>query len=179
MWKWILTLLGLYDKHKDKLPGEKEQPTTEPAGNDTWRRGEARFAMTTSAEFETRGIRWQKDKNADGHHEYIIARIEGTGFERILLYHCSGPGRMGRIQVRVKHPDDYRENLRAFPVANEVLVAPCAWRLVDDGSRLRLIQRGREIWSCAFEGMQMERLIMEGGYAGRAMKGEWRNVVVK
>ena len=117
-------------------------------------------------EFETRGVISMSGKNKDGGCEWIIARIEGQGFDRLLIMTMCG-NRATRIyfQSGGKATEINGRFPRDLPNAAK-------WRVEANGGTLRVYLDGKEIWSQAGK-YTVWRAVM-GGYPNRQMQGEWR-----
>jgi hypothetical protein len=116
--------------------------------------------------FETRNVESPRQMNADGGCEWIIARIEGRGFDRLLLMTMCG-GRPSRIYFQ--SGGRALEIPGRFPAA---LPGPSKWKVEATGGRIAVYLDGREIWSQNGK-YHVDRAVMNG-YAKRGMKGEWR-----
>jgi len=117
-------------------------------------------------EFETRGVISVSGMNKDRGCEWIIARVEGQGFDRLLIMTMCG-NRPTRIYFQ--SGGKAQEINGRFPA---YLKGPSKWRVEANGGTLRVYLDGKEIWSQAGK-HTVWRAVMNG-YPNRGMKGEWR-----
>ncbi len=139
-----------------------------------WRDGRSVEALPASGnvvEWETLNIGAPTSPNRPGDAEWIIARIEGQGFSRLLIMtmYTSG-GARDPSRIYLEGPGggmwDGRFNVPLPGIAR--------WRVEASGGALRIFLNGSEIWSAAGN-FTVDRAIM-GDSPPRGFIGEWRPV---
>jgi hypothetical protein len=147
-----------------KVPGV---PLPEPTDPGAWRSDMAEVkAVDGVVTFRTRDIQHPPGATDDGGMEWIIARIEGQGYQRLLVMTMGGSRPPSRIYFqRGGVATEYNSK---FPVP---LPGPSQWRVEASGGQLRVMLDGAEIWSEAGD-YTVDRAIMNG-YSGRHFIGEW------
>lgn len=159
-------------------PGNGE--TAEPDDGDPqsvtgeWRDGRdvaALNAENNEVQWETRNIQAPTTVNLPGDCEWIIARIEGSGYRRLLIMtmHTSG-GVRDPARIFLDAPGGGMSDGR-FPVP---LPGPSHWRVAYRDGALRIWLDGTEIWS-ARGNYGVDRAVMTDS-GRRGFLGEWREV---
>lgn len=120
-----------------------------------------------SAEFWTRDIRKPTRPQKDGSYEYILCRMNGQGYRRILL--MTMYDRPTRIFIERTGDGDYSLIQGRF---SQPLPGPSHWKVAADGSRVWIELDGKEIWSEVGQ-YTLDHVTM-AGYSGRGFLGEWR-----
>jgi hypothetical protein len=123
-------------------------------------------AVDGAIEFRTRGITRPGGDglNRDGGFEWIVARIHGGGFGRLLIMVMGGNRNPSRLYL------DGAEINGTFAVPME---REAAWRVEAPDGRLRILLDGREIWRDGSGGRTVTHGVMHG-YPNRESTGEWR-----
>ena len=160
--------LGLKDP--PSTPGTPDGPPIDPGTG--WRDDVASFPIQNrDITFQTLDVlpaNTPDGRNRDGGFEWIIARIEGSGYRRLLLMVMGG----SRPPTRIYHQfldGNASLNNSAFTVP---LPGVHTWRVRSDGSRMTVSLDGRQIWEARGDwGMST---IVFNGYASRGFRGKWR-----
>ena len=155
----------------ETTPDTTPTTTQPPAPVTGWRDGRdmATIAATGNAvSWRTRNVLPAPGAghNQDGGMEWIIARIEGAGYNRLLIMVMGGSRPPSRIYFQFGDQAPFVNSV--FPVP---LPGPSQWRVEASGGALRVFLDGKEIWSRA-GGYGVSRAIMTG-YAKRGFLGEW------
>lgn len=150
-----------------------ETPATENVGGG-WRDGRDVGVISASngvVEWETLNVQAPTSPNRPGDAEWIIARIEGQGFSRLLIMtmHTSG-GRRSPSRIFLEGPGGGFSDGR-FPVP---LNGVNRWRVQSSDGALRVFLNNREIWSAAGN-FRVDRAVMCDSPA-RGFLGQWRAV---
>jgi len=149
----VLAMTGC-DRIKDVVKPEPELQ---------WQRG---FRQTDKAEWYTRNLVRQQGLNRDRGCEWIISRIEGRGFQRLLIMQMCG-GRQSRIYFQ----DAGGRASESDGLFAQDMAGPSHWQVVARDGRLRVVLDGAEIWSRPGN-FSVDRVFM-GGYPNRELSGEW------
>jgi len=128
-----------------------------------WRRD---YHRTDSPEWYTRNLVRQAGLNRDRGCEWIIARVEGKGYQRLLLMQMCG-GRQSRIYFQ----DASGRASESDGLFAQDMAGPTHWQVSARDGRLRVSIDGREIWSRPGN-FTVDRVYM-GGYPNREFSGEW------
>jgi len=140
-------------------------PKPEPAPV-VWRRDLATIqAVNESVEFYTRNLSRPSGggHNADGGMEWIIARITGSGFERLLLMVMGGD----RPPQRIYFDGEFTNSGFKIPMIEEA-----HWKVESRNGTLTVYLNGNAIWSKS-GGFRVGAAVMNG-YPRRHSTGEWR-----
>lgn len=132
----------------------------------TWRRDLSVVqAKDESVEFWTRGLSQPigDGRNADGGFEWIIARVTGKGFERLLIMVMGGD----RPPQRIFFDGDFTNAGFSIPMLEEA-----HWKVESRGGTMTIYLNGKSIWSKSGN-YQVEAAWMNG-YPKRHSTGEWR-----
>lgn len=122
---------------------------------------------TTSVSFKTQGITHQSEKNAVG-HEYIIAALTGSGFNRVLLCHMSGSGRALRAIVEASDGSD-----KKLELGSDNLPGVHEWKMTWNGSKISFHLDEKQVGSTGFSGDPNRATIGGNGDSRRNMVGTW------
>jgi hypothetical protein len=167
----IILCAGLMAGCASLKPDDTPDPSnpTPPPPTVAWRKDMATIkAVNNAVEFKTRNVQLPTRPNADGGSEYIIARIMGDGYARILLMTMdTDKGRRNGARIFAEGPGGGEFNGR-HPVP---LPGPTSWRVWSDGTKVRISMDGKEIFSAA--GKSVREVVMNG-YHKRGFLGEWR-----
>jgi hypothetical protein len=103
-------------------------------------------------------------RNKDGGFEWIISRIRGDGYERLLLMVMGGSRPPSRIWF----------NHKPFvsPAWSMPLLQETRWEICVENRQLVVKLDGKIIWTA--EGPYTVRDAVMGGYTNRLSTGEWR-----
>ena len=123
------------------------------------------LAVNGRVTFFTRGVTKPTGRNSDGGWEYILARIKGNGFERLLIMAMGGNRPPSRIWFNHK-----RFVSGAFPVP---LLDEAKWEVYNDGTGLVVDLDGKRICRC--DGQYRPTGAVMNGYAKRESTGEWKS----
>jgi hypothetical protein len=164
----IEKLLASIQKWLDKKdPKPTPDPTPNPPTPSTgWRRDVSTIqANNETVEFFTRGLsRPSGDgRNRDGGMEWIISRITGQGFERLLLMVMGG----NRPPQRIYFDGEFVNSGFSIPMLQEA-----HWKIESRNGTLTVYLDGRNIWSKS-GGYRVNGAVMNG-YPRRESTGEWR-----
>lgn len=151
--------------------GAAADPGTESAGGG-WRDGRDVGVITASnnvVQWETQNVQAPTSPNRPGDAEWIISRIEGQGFTRLLVMtmHTSG-GVRSPSRIFFQGPGGGMSDGR-FPVP---LNGVNRWRVEASNGALRIFLNDREIWSAAGS-FTVSRAVMCDSVA-RGFLGQWR-----
>lgn len=142
--------------------------------NSGWRDGRdvaTLNAVNNVVEWETLNVQAPTTVNRPGDREWIISRVEGQGYTRLLImtmYTDGGVRSPSRILLDGPGGGfaDGRFNLPLNGVSR--------WRVESSGGALRIFLNGREIWSQAGN-YSVDRAVM-GNSPPRGFIGQWRAV---
>jgi hypothetical protein len=165
LWRKIVRWI---EKQTGSTKPPVEQPN-QPSGD--WRRDVAEVrAVDGAVEFRTRGITRPTGYglNADGGFEWIIARVHGNGYSRLLIMVMGGNRDPSRIYLQAGDDAPFWNGRFTVPMQQEA-----AWRVEAPGGRLRILLDGREIWRSDGGGQTVAHAVMHG-YPKRQATGEWR-----
>lgn len=167
------------DESEINLPPEDITPETveEALGIDLtggWRDGRdvaTLNAVNNVVEWETLNVQAPTTLNRPGDREWIIARVEGSGYTRLLImtmYTDGGVRSPSRILLDGPGGGfaDGRFQLPLNGIAR--------WRVESGGGTMRIFLNGREIWS-ASGNYTVDRAVM-GNSPPRGFIGQWRAV---
>lgn len=147
-------------------PPDPVPPDPTPPETEEWHSG---YTLRTNraengvVEFWTRNILAPtRPQPARGDYEYILALVQGEGFERLLI--MSMYARQPRISMSGHR---FRDGL--FP---QPLPGPSHWRVISDRATIRIELDGREIWRES--GRYWITQAVMGGYHGRGFLGEYK-----
>ncbi len=160
-------LQRLIDWLRGKVEKVEPDPVPEPVG---WRDGRdvgVIAASDNAVEFWTRDVLPAPGPNRPGDAEWIIARIEGSGYRRLLIMVMWGPRPPSRIYFQTGAGATFENSRFSVP-----LPGPSRWRVEASGGALRVILDGREVWS-ARGGYGVTRAVMCDS-APRGFLGQWR-----
>lgn len=152
-----------------ETPGD----TPEPPSNDGWSQELRSFDVRgNKVEFWTRDVRsaTPPGNNADGGMEWIIARIEGSGYQRLLIMVMGGNRPPSRIYHQISGSNAPFTN-NVFPVP---LMGDHLWRVESSGGALRVFLDNRQIWES--RGSYGVSKIVFNGYSSRGFRGQWKLV---
>jgi hypothetical protein len=141
-------------------------PVPKPEPEAQWRRDLATIkAVDGVVEFYTRNLSRPSGggHNADEGMEWIISRITGHGFDRLLLMVMGG----GRNPSRIYFDGEERNGLFSIPMMDEA-----HWKIESSGGTLTVYLNGKSIWTKS-GGYHVTGAVMNG-YAKRHSTGEWR-----
>ena len=128
-------------------------------------------ASNNAVEWETLNIEAPPGPNLPGDSEWIIARIEGQGYTRLLIMTMdTSGGRRDPSRILLDGPGGGFQDGRF----NVPLPGIARWRVEYSSGALRIILNGREIWSAAGN-YTVERAIMTDS-GRRGFIGQWRPV---
>jgi hypothetical protein len=160
MWKKLIELIrAWYESREDK---KQDKPTSERK----WRRDLATIsAKDGKVTFYTRNLSIPigDGRNKDGGFEWIISRIRGDNYERLLLMVMGGSRPPSRIWFNHK---PFTNNAWQMPLIREA-----KWEVYTDQGNLIVKLDGNTIWTAA--GPYTVRDAVMGGYANRLSTGEW------
>ena len=146
-------------------------PPKPPEPPQEWQRGyraEMLPAVDGVVSWRTRNVEKPTGPNRDGGAEWIIARIEGDGFQRVLVMTMSGPRNPSRVYVQFADGQStFFDGL--FPVP---LAGPSVWRVWATGDEVKIELDGRVLRSIPIRGARVRGAIL-GGYQLRSFIGEW------
>lgn len=129
--------------------------------------------QTNRAVFWTRDVRSAKPpgNNADGGMEWIIARIEGSGYHRLLIMVMGGDRPPSRIYFQTAESDQFSNNVFPVPLMGDHL-----WRVEAAGDgRLFVYLDNRKIWESDSAGYGISAITFNG-YSRRGFRGFWKLV---
>jgi len=138
-----------------------------PDNSNPWRDGrdlDTLLPVDGVIRFETRDVLKPPGPNLPGDSEWIIARIEGHNFGRLMIMTMEGNRPPSRIYF------DGAEIHGRYPVPDP---GPTAW-VIDAHDGLRLWRNGELIWTVA--GHYVLRHAIMTGYPRRGFLGQWRAV---
>ena len=160
MWKKLIELIrAWYESREDK---KQDKPTS----GRKWRNDLATIpAKDGKVTFYTRNltIPTGDGRNKDGGFEWIISRIRGDGYERLLLMVMGGSRPPSRIWFNHK---PFVNSAWRMPYMEEA-----KWEVYADRGVLFVAINGTIIWQA--EGPYTVRDAVMGGYANRLSTGEW------
>ena len=183
---FILLLAGLLISGGCELADpDTSQAGTEGAAGDTntgggtgdtgggWRDGRTVGVIPASngvVEWETQNVQVPPGLNTPGDAEWIIARVEGQGFARLLIMTMDPRGGRNPARILLEGPGGgFRDGLFAVP-----LPGVARWRVESGGGSMRIILNGNQIWS-ASGNFNVERAVMTDSGV-RGFLGQWREV---
>jgi hypothetical protein len=155
--RWIAKLISKYVK--------KPAPPVEP----TWRRDvDEIHAVDGKIRFHTRclSIPTGNGLNADGGFEWIIARIHGSGYNRLLIMVMGGNRSPARIYMQTGGDAPFWDSRWPMP-----LTEPASWEVSAYRGTIRIVLNGSVIWERA-GGYTVDRAIMHDS-PNRRSNGEW------
>lgn len=151
---------------------DKPEPAPpSPPDNQGWRQDLQGFDVQNNrVEFWTRDVRSAvpPGNNADGGMEWIIARIEGAGHQRLLLMVMGGNRPPSRIYHQISGSNAPFTN-SVFPVP---LMGDHLWRVENTDGTLRVFLDNRQIWES--RGPYSVQRITFNGYPRRGFRGYWK-----
>lgn len=139
-----------------------------------WRDGRSVATLTASnnaVEWETLDVQAPTSRNTPGDAEWIISRIEGQGYTRLLIMTMyTDGGKRNPARILLDGPDrtlsDGRFQLPLTGIAH--------WRVEYSRGALRIILDGREIWSKSGN-YSVDRAVMCDS-TPRGFIGYWRPI---
>jgi hypothetical protein len=155
---WVIDKVDGWAEYKPDKPND-------PAPSVGWRSDLAEVkADSNSLKFKTRNLTIPTGNglNKDGGFEWIITRVEGSGYGRLLIMVMGGNRPASRIYF------DGNETNALWPMP---MLEEANWEVVAKNGALRVILNGKEIWSRA-GGYSVDKAIMNG-YPNRHSTGEW------
>ena len=147
-----------YERQRDKWRQGSEVPQT-------WRRDLATVqASNNSLKFWTRNLTIPTGggKNRDNGMEWIITRVHGQGYSRLLIMVMGG----NRPPTRIYIDGEFVNSRWAMP-----LLDPVHWEVKAADGKLMIILDGKEIWSK--QGNYTVTHAIMNGYPNRHSTGEW------
>ena len=150
-----------WQRRIDELRG-KNEPDQSSAN---WRSDLATLqAQNNSITFRTRNLTVPPGdgKNRDGGMEWIIARVHGQGYGRLLIMVMGG----NRPPTRIVFDGEFVNSRWEMPMTNEA-----QWEVKAQDGKLIILLDGNEIWSKA-GGYTVTHAVMNG-YPNRFSTGEW------
>jgi hypothetical protein len=171
--KWLDRIIERLKRSIAKrLPwGDKDEPG-EPDGSTVWRDGrdvDVIQAVNNAVEFRTRNVLPAPGGNRDGGMEWIIARVNGSGYSRLLIMVMAGNRPPTRIYFQTG--GTWTETNSRFSVP---LPGPSLWRVEARSGAIRVLLDGREIWAAAGS-YSVDRVTMCDSVA-RGFLGQWARV---
>lgn len=139
-----------------------------------WRDGRDVAVLTASnnaVEWETLNVQAPTSPNRPGDAEWIIARVNGSGYSRLLIMTMfTDGGKRSPSRIFLDGPGGGMTD-GAFSVP---LNGVARWRVESSGGALRIFLNGREIWSAS--GNFTVSQVTMGDSVPRGFLGQWRPV---
>lgn len=139
-----------------------------------WRDGRDVAVLPASnnvVEWETLNVQAPTSPNRPGDAEWIIARVNGSGYSRLLIMTMfTDGGKRSPSRIFLEGPGGGMTD-GAFSVP---LDGVARWRVESSGGALRIFLNGREIWS-ASGNFTVSQATM-GDSVPRGFLGQWRPV---
>jgi len=164
---WFKKLIDAISKLFDKPnpPTNPDKPTEPPAEGRKWRRDVVDIKATDGRlTFYTRNLTVPTGdgRNKDGGFEWIISRVYGDGYERLLIMVMGGD----RPPSRIWFDGDFKNSLWKMPLIEEA-----KWEVYGTGLEIILKLNGNIVWSKP--GSFTVRGGYMNGYRNRESTGEW------
>lgn len=179
-WVWVGDLVDKVPAEQPQNPTNPQTPTNSPSvstnavTSGTWRTDVADIkAVNGVATFKTRNVQIPGQSKPNGENEWMIARVNGRGFERLLISTMSkSPDNPGRNPSRIMFMRPGRSDWfwdGRFPMPRP---GPDTWIVDVDNRCVRIRLNGAEIWRSEQGEWSIESMTMMG-YKERGMIGEW------
>ncbi len=158
-----------WDRQVDRWTRTPDNPG-EPSKPGEWRRDMATLQASNNAvRFRTRNlsIPGGNGENRDTGMEWIITRVHGSGYQRMLIMVMGGARPPTRIYFQ--HSDGRAEEINSrwsMPMMQEA-----QWEVRARDGKIAILIDGREIWSKS-GGYTVTHAAMNG-YPNRFSTGEW------
>ena len=120
--------------------------------------------------FQTKDIKQPRGTNRDGGYEWMITRVNGNNYNRLLIMSMhSGRRDPARIIFARTYADADLADGR-YPIP---LMGVHDWEISSHKGALVVKLDGREVWKSAARGYSVSSATMMG-YSRRGMNGKWR-----
>ena len=135
-----------------------------------WRRDLETFPVENGVfRFHTRNVERPLELNENGGAEYIIARLDGRGFQRVLIMAMQGNRPPSRIFIQFGS-DDFHETQHPFPMP---LMEEMEWEVSANNGPLLIKLNGTLIYKWDHDHVFTIESVTMNGEPRRHMIGEW------